>query len=110
MPCSYPLHAYYKGDGSIGIHKRGAVRGNDPLLLPCGKCTRCRLEHSRQWAVRCMHELQLHETSSFVNLTLDEEHYKPSLDHADFQLFMKRLRHRRPKTKISYYMNKSGGR
>lgn len=39
-----------------------------------------------------MHENQLHAHSSFVTLTYDEEHYGPSLDYRDFQLFMKRLR------------------
>ncbi|WMC01488.1 replication initiator protein [Microvirus D_HF4_320] len=34
----------------------------------------------------------MHQENSFLTLTLDEEHYKPSLDHRDFQLFMKRLR------------------
>jgi len=105
MPCSFPIHAYYRGDGSVGIHKAGAKRGSDPLLLPCGRCARCRLEHSRQWAVRCMHELQLHNLNTFANLTIDDEHFKPSLDHKDFQLFMKRLRHARAPAKLSYYMS-----
>jgi len=51
-----------------------------------------------------MHELQLHEASSFVNLTYDNEHVPVSLEHRDFQLFMKRLRFARRPTKISYYM------
>lgn len=52
-----------------------------------------------------MHELQLHDVSTFANLTLDEEHYQPSLDHRHFQLLMKRVRHARPGTQISYYMS-----
>lgn len=75
------------------------------LELPCGRCTRCRLEKSRQWAVRCMHELQMHDESAFANLTLDDEHWEPSLDHKHFQGFMKRLRHARPDAAISYYMS-----
>lgn len=51
-----------------------------------------------------MHELQLHEQSVFANLTLDDEHFQPSLDHKHFQLFMKRLRHSREGQTISYYM------
>lgn len=39
-----------------------------------------------------MHEAQMHEVSSFVTLTLDDDHYIPSLDHGVFQKFMKRLR------------------
>jgi len=37
-----------------------------------------------------MHETQLHESSYFVTLTYDKA--PRELDHADFQLFMKRLR------------------
>ena len=27
-----------------------------PVLVPCGQCIGCRLEKSRQWAIRCVHE------------------------------------------------------
>jgi hypothetical protein len=26
------------------------------LKIPCGRCIGCRLEYSRQWAMRCHHE------------------------------------------------------
>lgn len=43
--------------------------------------------------MRCMHEAQMHEQSSFVTLTYnDESLVSPSLQYRDFQLFMKRLR------------------
>lgn len=60
------------------------------LDLPCGQCVGCRLERSRQWAVRCVHEAQMHESSVFVTLTYETTGY--SLVYRDFQLFMKRLR------------------
>jgi len=41
-----------------------------------------------------MHEASLCPVNSFVTLTYDDHHYKPSLDYRDFQLFMKRLRKR----------------
>lgn len=62
--------------------------------LPCGQCIGCRLERSRQWAVRCMHEAQMHKHNAFITLTYHPDHLPPggTLEHRDFQLFLKRLR------------------
>lgn len=64
------------------------------MRVPCGRCIGCRLERSRQWAVRMMHEASLHEDNCFLTLTYDEEHlpYDGSLDKRAFPLFMGRLR------------------
>ena len=59
----------------------------------CGQCIGCRLEYSRQWAVRIMHEASMHEFNSFVTLTYKEA--PESLRYEDFQLFMRRLRKER---------------
>lgn len=66
----------------------------EPVRLPCGQCIGCRLERSRQWAIRCVHEASLYERNCFITLTFNEEHLPKtgSLDKRDFQLFMKRLR------------------
>lgn len=67
--------------------------------LPCGQCVGCRLSYSRQWAVRCVHEAQMHDNNSFITLTYSPDELMKrdnpwSLDVRDFQLFMKRLRKR----------------
>lgn len=65
------------------------------LFLPCGQCIGCRLERSRQWAIRCMHEASLYDENCFITLTYDDAHLKcSSLVYADFQMFMRRLRKR----------------
>lgn len=72
-------------------------RGFGPVIeVPCGQCVGCRLERSRQWAVRCVHEASLWEANCFLTLTYAPEHLPAlgSLDKRDFQLFMKRLRER----------------
>lgn len=91
MPCYHPLVAFRTEAGAIVFR---ASAGCVPLSLPCGQCIGCRLERSRQWAIRCMHEAQMHENNSFVTLTYDEDHLPAdmSLNYRDFQLFMKRLR------------------
>lgn len=66
------------------------------MRLPCGRCIGCRLERSRQWAVRCMHEASLHADSCFITCTYDDEHLPEdgSLEPRDMTLFLKRLRKR----------------
>jgi len=70
------------------------------FLLPCGQCVGCRLERSRQWAMRIMHESQFYDDNCFITLTFDDEHLSlreeespgNTLNVRDFQLFMKKLR------------------
>lgn len=76
-----------------------------PLTIPCGRCIGCRLERSRQWALRCMSEAQLHPDNSFITLTYSDD-FLPSdlsLDKSHFQNFMKRLRFAHPEKKIRFY-------
>lgn len=92
MPCYHPLSAWRdQASGLVEFVDRG--RG-DRIDLPCGRCIGCRLERSRAWAARIMLESQSHSANSFITLTYDDEHlpYPPSLDHSEFQRFMKRLR------------------
>lgn len=99
MACFHPLTAYYgpvndkTGKRAIVFDKQRAFSGN-PIKLPCGQCVGCRLEKSRQWAMRLMHELRFHKTAEFVTLTYDKEHLPAnmSLVKTDLQLFHKRVR------------------
>lgn len=101
MPCYKPLHGYLsRTPNSSG--KRSVVfdyrKGYIDLRVdvPCGRCIGCRLERSRQWAMRCVHESQLYDDNCFITLTYDDDHLPVggSLVKADFQKFMKRLRKR----------------
>jgi len=103
VPCFAPLSAWRSKfvRPSTGKHlivfKRpafGKLLSYEALPLPCGQCIGCRLEYSRQWAIRCVHEADMHEDNCFVTLTFDNEHLNKngSLVKSDFQNFMKRLR------------------
>ena len=68
MPCFHPLegfrsrHVNASGKRSIVFDISKSLFGrHSKVTLPCGQCVGCRLERSRQWAIRCMHEAQLHE-------------------------------------------------
>lgn len=75
------------------------VRGRNDvreITLACQQCVGCRLERSRQWATRCLHESKMWKKNCFITLTYDDKHMPidRSLSVKDFQLFMKRLRKR----------------
>lgn len=65
-------------------------------MVACGQCIGCRIERSRQWAVRLVHQGQLSPLSAFLTLTYADEHLPPhgSLVKKHFSDFMKRLRQR----------------
>ncbi|AXH73142.1 MAG: replication initiator protein [Microviridae sp.] len=67
------------------------------------------MERSRQWAVRILHEAQLHDESCFVTLTYRDAPF--SLEYRDFQLFLKRLRKEFSPRTIRFFMcGEYGGR
>ena len=103
MACFTPLSAWYSkeqnetGKRPLVFSRAQALDPDSPLEIACGQCIGCRLERSKQWAVRCMHEASLYEDNCFITLTfnpesLEKREFPESLDKRDFQLFMKRLR------------------
>lgn len=122
MACYHPMIRYEDWNGRITISKKPDEAEEKELtnwktnlinkrrdLIPCGKCTGCRLEYSRQWANRLMLETKKYnpETCWFITLTYNDEHiptktvqneetgeYKTAatLNKKDIQDFMKRLR------------------
>ena len=104
MGCFKPLMAHRLEDGSISFSARYGE--GDALQLPCGQCIGCRIDRSRMWAVRCMHEASLHADNAFITLTYSTENLPEggSLDYVHFQKFMKRLRKRFAGRNIRFYM------
>ena len=96
MPCFHPMPAVRMTDGSVKFVSRNKRGVDGTLELPCGQCIGCRLERSRQWAMRCLHESTLHDHNAFITLTYDDSNLPEggSLNYPDFQKFMKRLRKR----------------
>lgn len=93
--------------------------------IPCGKCIECRLNYSREWATRCILELNYgyngtkypDGTAWFLTLTYQDEYLKThrtvntetgetyegiSLCKEDIQKFWKRLRKKYPQMQIKY--------
>lgn len=136
MPCYKPLEAWYakevneSGKRSLVFNRSYAEQPDQPINISCGQCVGCRLERSRQWAVRCMHEASMHENNCFITLTFSpegltrrnaefrkEEKENPDrvkgwnevgIHPRDFQLFMKRLRKKFGKGVRYYYCGEYG--
>lgn len=97
------------------------------MEVGCGQCLGCRLDHSRMWAMRIVHESTLYEHiggNSFVTLTYRDERdcsiaqleqglHVPkdwSLNKRHMQLFFKRLRKAFPDQEIRYFYAGEYGR
>lgn len=66
MPCYHPRKAWQRAEGApiSFTNKRGK-----PLQIPCNNCIGCRVDRTRNWAIRCLHESQLHADNCFLTLT-----------------------------------------
>lgn len=94
MRCLKPRTVGFKADGkTIAWSQKYFSKEFATFQLPCTKCIACRLEYSRQWAIRCVHEARMYEKNSFITLTYsDEKLLSPKLQYSDFQSFVGKLR------------------
>lgn len=110
MPCYSYLHGFEARSKTadkkrtITFRPSSSIR-QKPIDLPCGQCIGCRLERSRQWAVRCMHEASLYTDNAFITLTYNDQNIPPNgtLVKEHFQKFMKRLRKSIAPKPVRYY-------
>lgn len=115
MGCDFPIMAYRSpekttsGKRAITFNPVKSVNSANPFGLPCGKCTGCRLDRAREWAIRCVHESKLHQDNAFITLTYRDEHLPAdySVDVREWQLFMKKLRdhvaQREPSRRLRFF-------
>lgn len=105
MPCYHPLQGYRARGGKHIVFNLKDGWIDQKVTVPCGQCVGCRLERSRQWAIRCMHEASLYEDNCFITLTYNNENLPEdgSLHVEHFQRFMKRLRKKYKDKTIRFY-------
>jgi len=94
LRCTSPRTVGFHADGkTICWSSKKSSKEYASFQLPCGQCLECRLDYARQWAIRCVHEAQMHPRNTFITLTYDEKCLEsPVLIYSDFQKFMKKLR------------------
>lgn len=102
MPCFHPKQAYQPSAGGRPFFLKPIGIPTRDIKLPCNQCIGCRLAKSREWAIRIMHEASFHEHNQFQTLTYADMPQGSSLNHRDFQLFMKRYRKYLGDTKIKF--------
>ena len=119
MPCISPLKGWKDPFNGGFVGRRPSGRP-EKMEVACGQCLGCRLDYSRMWAMRIVHESSLHELDGgncFVTLTyrdkkdctlsqLSDGYHIPddwslNLDH--FQKFMKRLRKAFAPQKVRFF-------
>lgn len=108
MPCYHPLHGWKAPNGGIVFRREKSI--GQEMAVPCGQCIGCRLGRSREWAIRCHHEIKYHEQefdqpSTFATLTYRPENlpsYGTLVPH-HFTDFMKRLRRDIYPKKVRYF-------
>jgi len=104
MRCLYPRTVGFHADGkTISWSQKKYSPEYAPFQLPCSKCIECRLQYAREWAIRCVHESQMHPENSFITLTYDKLESN-RLQYKHFQDFMKRLRFHYPNQTISTFV------
>lgn len=114
MPCYHPITAWRAKERNANGRKpmvfspKQAEDPDRPELIACGQCVGCRLDRSRQWAIRCVHEASLYENNCFITLTFNDNSLMQrdnpySLEVRDYQLFMKRLRKKYSNKKIRFF-------
>lgn len=117
MTCYKPLLAFRSKDVNEKSGKRAMVFDvknavdDREYSIPCGQCIGCRLDYSRQWAIRCMHEASLYDDNCFITLTYNPKFLpkNSSLDYVHWTNFMKRLRFKFSDIKIRFYMGPEYG-
>lgn len=110
MPCYHSIKGYRakgkneSGKRSIAFNLRDGYH-DMPVAVPCGQCIGCRLERSRQWAIRCVHEASLYKSNCFITLTYSDENLPKdnTLVLKHFQDFMKRLRKHVSPEKVRFF-------
>lgn len=75
------------------------------VLVPCGQCNGCRRDLARDAALRCVHELSLHDAASFITCTHSDSHFPTSQDDWERKnvLFLKRMRSASPGAVLRFF-------
>lgn len=68
--------------------------GDDLMLLPCGHCLGCKFDKAKDWATRCVCEMQYHKEACFLTLTYNDKNYPGRLVKSHLIDFIKALRNR----------------
>lgn len=94
MPCFHPYQVWQHVNGGKVLFKDPQLPYFKPIKIPCGQCIGCRLDKSRKWAIRCLHEASMYDDNIFLTLTYNDANLPEfgDLDLSHIQNFFKKLR------------------
>lgn len=100
--CLYPLKIWTRPNDNPGR----------PVTVSCGNCIECLRKKSIEWAFRILDECSLYKNNCFITLTYNDEHLPEngSVNHRDYQLFLKRLRKFLNPLKIRFFLSAEYGK
>ena len=86
MPCYSPLKGWKdRFTGGIVFRRENAT---EAMEVACGQCLGCRLDRSRMWAMRIVHESSLYDDNCFITLTYRDRKECSVSQLRDFFLFL----------------------
>lgn len=104
MMCKKP---YMRTPTGVTRKQTTIVDGGRLAATPfgCGQCLHCRINKSRVWAHRILLESYMHDNSSFLTLTYNDDHLPTNgdLNPSDLKQFIKSLRNCYPPKTIRYF-------
>lgn len=101
MACFHPLQSYKllgkktANGKDVYVFNQQAITGSYVAVpMRCGQCIGCRIDRSKDQALRCVHEASLWQNNAYITLTFNSQTLgdRNTLDRRDFQLFIKKLR------------------
>jgi hypothetical protein len=105
VSCYHPLKGFRTPEGVV-FSELGRHDIIGDIEISCGQCIGCRMRRASDWALRVMHEASQWDENCFVTLTYARDCLPPdgSLEHRDFQLFLKRVRKHFAPSRVRFYM------
>ena len=109
LTCLYPVKCWPAIPPARGIvfnpSKTWRDKIDKPMFIACRQCQGCRVDHSKEWGLRCHHESKLHKQNCCLTLTYDNDHFPKtgSISRSHIQLFLKRLRKHIAPVKIRFF-------
>ena len=111
MPCYNPISGYRTPNGTVVFTELARHGTTEPITVKCGQCIGCKLERSRAWAMRCVHEANLYKRNCFITLTYNDENIpeRNQLKYEHIQQFLKKLRKHAEPNIVRFYLGAEYG-
>ena len=91
-----------RNDGVVGVHVAWNAGGEWHVKVPCRNCWPCQLQRRREWIARAINEGTRSKRTWFFSGTFREKPETTDVVVAEYERYMKRLRHHNPGVRFRY--------